>query len=113
MVIIVVTMIFKLVVDRQIAATIAGFLFVILPLVLMGWEIKKYGFEKKIWFAATLQFLILFAIPIISLRLFNWNVPFEQLSLFGLSGPFLHEWSSRSYLVWMIITFITSFKNKK
>lgn len=109
-VIIAVTMIFKSITDRQIAATVAGTLFIIIPVGLMFWEFKANKFNNKIWFAGALQFLILFALPIMGLRLLNWNVPFEYLSFLGIKGPALHEWSSRSYLVWMIITFITSFK---
>lgn len=105
-----VMVIFRTIPDRKIAATLAGFLFVGLPLALMIYENKKAGWTHKLWFAAALQFWLLFALPILGLRLFNWDIDFNQLSLLGIPGPFLHEWSSKSYMLWMVATLVTSWR---
>lgn len=102
--------IFRFIEDRQIAATVAGFLFVLVPLVLMALEYRRAGLREKLWFAGVLQFWVLFALPILGVRLLNWGVPFEQLSVLGVPGPVLHQFSSKSYMVMMVITVWCRFK---
>jgi ABC-type multidrug transport system permease subunit len=104
LVILAVTVIFKVIPDRQIAATIAGFLFVLLPVVLMVMEYRRAQLAAMIWFVGVLQFWTLFALPILSIRLLNWGVPFDALSFLGIPGPVLHQYSSKSYLVMMVLT---------
>ncbi|MNK06267.1 hypothetical protein D3C87_241600 [compost metagenome] len=105
-----VMVIFRTIDDRKIAATVAGALFVGLPLGLMIYEKMTAGFAEKIWYAGTLQFWVLFALPILGLRIFNWGTEFSELTFLGIPGPFLHQWSSKSYMVWMLITLFTSWK---
>lgn len=107
-----VMVIFRVVEDRQIAATVAGTLFVGLPLILMILEFKQAQLSHKLWYLGTLQFWVLFALPILGLRIFNWGIEFQELSIFGVPGTALHQWSSKSYMVWMIITLITSWRLK-
>ena len=109
-VIVAVMVIFRVIPDRQIAATVAGFLFVTMPVGLMFWEYKQSEVQETIWFVTMLQFWTIFALPILGLRLFNWGVPFENLSFLGLPGPALHYWSSKSYMVMMAVTAIRWWK---
>ena len=102
--------IFKFVSDRQIAATLAGTLFVGLPVVMMIKEYFHAGLEQTVWYVGVLQFWTLFALPILGLRLFNWGVPFDQLAFLGIPGPVLHQWSSKSYVAMMIVTAWTWWK---
>lgn len=103
-VIIVVSLLFRLIADRQMAATLAGCIFVIVPPMLMILQLQHSKFSEILWFFAVLQFWIMFALPILGLRLLHWGEPFVQLSLFGISGPTLHAWSSKSYMVMMVMT---------
>ncbi|WII71351.1 hypothetical protein QJS83_12845 [Bdellovibrio sp. 22V] len=103
-VIVLVMAIFKVIPDRQIAATVAGVLFVVLPAVLMALEYKRAELTEFFWFVAVLQFWTLFALPILGIRLANWGVPFDQLSFIGIPGPILHQWSSKSYTIMMAFT---------
>ncbi len=103
-VIVVVMFLFKLIEDRQVAATIAGVLFVGLPIVMMAFEYRRAGTEEIVWYVGVLQFWTLFALPILGLRVFNWGVPFDQLSFIGIPGPVLHQWSSKSYMAMMLVT---------
>ena len=112
-VIVMVTIIFRVIPDRQIAATIAGCLFVGLPVVMMAFEIRCRGFEEVVWYVGVLQFWTLFALPILGLRIFNWGVPFDQLAFLGIPGPVLHQWSSKSYLVMMLATAWAWWKHRK
>ncbi len=105
-VILAVMAIFRTIADRQVAATIAGLLFVLVPMGLMIAEYHRAGFSERVWFLSVLQFWILFALPILGIRLANWGVPFELLSFWGIPGPVLHEWSSKSYMLMVITTIV-------
>jgi hypothetical protein len=107
-----VMLIFAVIPNKQIAATVAGVLFVVMPIALMAWEHQRAGFEEMTWFAGMLQFWVIFALPILGIRLLNWGVPFDQLFFWGLPGPLLHSWSSKSYIVMMVITGIRWFRTK-
>lgn len=107
-----VMVIFKFIVDRQVAATVAGSLFVVLPVVLMGFEYKRAQLKHFYWFLSVMQFWTLFALPIMGIRLLNWGVPFDQLSFLGIAGPFLHHWSSKSYMVMMAVTAWVAWKGR-
>lgn len=99
-----VLVIFRVIPDRQTAATVAGVPFVLLPLVLMVLEYRRAELQEMFWFVAVLQFWTVFALPILGIRLMNWGVPFDQLSFVGIPGPVLHQFSSKSYLVMMAVT---------
>lgn len=108
-----VTLLFKFVVDRQVAATIAGFLFVGLPVAMMVMEYRRSGWRFYYWFIAVLQFWLLFAVPILGLRLLNWGVAFDQLAILGVPGPLLHQWSSKSYMIMVLGTLLAAVKARK
>ncbi|WP_096000921.1 hypothetical protein [Bdellovibrio bacteriovorus] len=99
-----VLVIFRVIPERQTAATVAGVLFVLLPVILMVLEYRRAQLQEMIWFVAVLQFWTVFALPILGIRLLNWGVPFDQLSFVGIPGPVLHQFSSKSYMVMMIVT---------
>ncbi|MDG0818052.1 hypothetical protein [Bdellovibrio svalbardensis] len=101
---------FKFIADRQVAATIAGVLFVGLPMLLMAFEYRRADTEEVVWYVGVMQFWTLFALPILGLRVFNWGVPFDQLAFLGIPGPVLHQWSSKSYMVMMVLTAWTWWK---
>ena len=116
-VIAIVMIIFKVIVDRKIAATVAGTLFVLLPLAMLISEYAIAKLKHKIWWIGVLQFWLLFALPILGLRVFNWESEFSDLSFMGVPGPTLHQWSSKSYMLMMVVTVATrmwiTFKAKK
>lgn len=103
-VIIAVVFIFKLNADVKLASVEAGTLFVLLPVILGGVEFRKAGFSRKSFYLGLLQFWILFALPILGLRLFNWDIPFNDLSILGVPGTTLHQYANHSYMVMMALT---------
>ncbi len=112
LVIVLVTASFKTIADRQVAATVAGTLFVVVPVVLMLLEYRRARFQEAIWYVSVLQFWLLFALPILGLRLLNWGIPFDQLSFLGIPGPTMHQWSSKSYMIMTAFTAWTLWKLK-
>lgn len=112
-VVVAVVFIFKFITDRQIAATVAGVLFVTLPAAMMAVEYRRAGAKEIVWYVGVLQFWVLFALPILGLRLFNWGMPFDQLTFMGIPGPTLHWWSSKSYMAMVIVTVWARWRNAR
>ncbi|MGZ3774701.1 MAG: hypothetical protein ACXVCY_10355 [Pseudobdellovibrionaceae bacterium] len=112
-VIVAVTAIFKVIAERQMAAVIAGFLFVIFPVIMMAYEYRRARLLYFYWYICVLQFWIFFALPIFGLRVLNWGIPFDQLSFLGISGNILHQWSSKSYIVMFMATLVGWWKSIK
>lgn len=76
----------------------------LIPPALMLKEYKRAGFQEKLWYVGVLQFWLFFALPIMSLRLIFWEQDFNTLSLFGVPATELHRWSSKSYILMMLLT---------
>ena len=112
-VIIAVIFIFRIIVVRQVAAVFAGALFVLTPIILLLWEYRSSGFQEKLWYFGVLQFWVLFGLPIFCLRIVYWDKPFSEILFFGFSGDQLHAWSSKSYIVMMLMTGRSWFLNRK
>lgn len=110
--IVLVTASFKMIADRQVAATVAGTLFVVVPAVLMLLEYRRARWQELMWYVGVLQFWLLFALPILGLRLLNWGIPFDQLSFLGIPGSVMHQWSSKSYMIMTAFTAWTMWKLK-
>ncbi|HRO67120.1 MAG TPA: hypothetical protein PL182_06115 [Pseudobdellovibrionaceae bacterium] len=99
---------FRVIPDRRIAATCAGFLFVGVPLALMIFRWKEGGpglsaGPRTLWWVGTLQFWLFFAVPILGSRLLFWETTFEDFTFFGRSGADWHRYSSKSYLLMVFL----------
>ncbi|MBS1971168.1 MAG: hypothetical protein JSU04_12715 [Bdellovibrionales bacterium] len=111
-VIIAVVFIFKLNSDVKLASVQAGTLFVLLPLILGILEYKKSKLARVGFFVGLLQFWVFFALPILGLRLLNWDVPFNELSFMGVPGTTLHQYANHSYMVMMALTLWSYIRRK-
>ena len=111
----VVIVIFKLIEDRQLAALIAGVGFIFWPLVFIGHEIfqRNKANRSNIHLLGCLQFLLLFAVPLFLLRVLNWGVSFNELSLLGVPATQLHRFSNMSYLVMILAIVFSSYRERK
>ncbi len=110
---------FKFIPERKIAATIAGFGFFMIPLFFLFTHMPKsplLNFEHEVFhkkylglnlhkwsILLTLQFWILFAVPIFFSRLIYWSEDFQSFRFFGIfSADEWHHLSSKSYMVMVI-----------
>lgn len=110
LVILMVMALFKIITDRQVAATGAGLLFVLMPLGVVFFLNRHKVPTGLLWYFFLVQFWGLFAVPIFLLRIMNWGVSFDQLSILGIPGPVLHQWSSKSYIMMMVGTCLQAWR---
>lgn len=115
----IVPILFKFIPERKLAASLAGAGFVLIPFVFL-WTVylikmsptstavqfdKKYfGLNIANWSVLlTMQFWLLFAIPIFFSRVIYWDEDFQSFQFFGLfSAELWHRLSRKSYLVMVI-----------
>ena len=111
----IVLLIFKSIDDRVVAAMIAGAGFVLWPIIFLVNEIcaRNHRQISKIHLVGCLQFLVLFAIPILYLRISNQGAQFNELSLLGVSGSQLHRFSNISYMIMTVAIVYASYGDRK
>jgi hypothetical protein len=95
----------KLIVIQLISAALAGAVFVFIPSKQIAGVIAGIGFlawnsisllslkphlRRSVLFFANLVFLLGVTIPMLGSRLLNWGVPFEDITIWGISGPSFH-----------------------
>lgn len=97
---------FKVIPEKQVAALVAGLLFLVSSLGILLVELKQPDFKKRFTFWGTLAFVVLSALPILGLRVLNWGVPFDQLSVLGIPGPELHKFSNYMFFIMVVCLFI-------
>lgn len=108
-----VMIIFKLINDRAWASIVAGIGFIFWPALFLILEIYSKNLKSKLHIVGCLQFLILSAIPIFLLRILNWGINFNELSLFGVSAVMFHQFSNISYLIMTIAIAYSSHEDQK
>ena len=113
----VVLILFKVIDDKTLAAMLAGAGFVLWPLIFLINELFVMQRSKHklsiIHLIGCLQFLILFALPIMYLRISNLNAPFNELSLLGVPGSQLHRFSNISYMIMTVAVVYASYEARK
>ena len=89
--------------DRQLAGVIAGVFFILIPLIMLVSELRS---AARHWYqlASVAIFLVFSALPIFCLRIFNWGTDFNELSLFGVTGPQFHKSSNILYFIMIATT---------
>lgn len=100
-----VTLLFRLGLEKQIAAVLAGLCFIGVA-VWMIWMETRYGRGQGslAWWASIL-FLSVSAIPIMVLRILFWGKSFDQVGYWSITGTQLHQFSSYFYIA-LVLTVI-------
>lgn len=97
--IVIVAILFKTISDPRIAGVIAGLGFFSLPLFIFRQQ-KQAPCVCRI---LTLQFWILFAVPILFSRLLFWEQDFKSFTFFGVfTGDQWHKFSTSSYSLMLL-----------
>ena len=108
-----VTFIFRMNADRKVAALQAGGLFITLPLCLFIKEWKLTKSLNKFFLFSLLQFWVVFAVPMILMRLIHWDLDFSQIQVWGVPAELFHRISNSSYILIMVATILGWQKNLK
>lgn len=96
-----VTLIFKGVPDRKVAAMMASTLFLSFPLWVF---ISNLRFLRYIYWGH-FQFFYFFALPIFLARIMYWEKDFQNIYAFGvISAQQIHKYSNYSYLIMITLT---------
>lgn len=95
--------IFKVIEPRNVAATLAGSLFVGL-----GFYIYKTSIRSRSSLSLYFSFLhlFIFALPMLVRRIFYWNSSFEDIVIFGIPGPYFHRASEVFFVMLVLATLI-------
>lgn len=109
----VVIMLFKTNPSKVQASYWAGVLFVLMPLSMMSREWIFYKFTNKIWWAGVLQFWLLFALPILILRIQHPETSLNEVSVGPIPVSLWHKISNISYLLLMAVTAWSFWKYRK
>lgn len=105
-------LIFKFIPNRQYAGLVAGAGFLIIPFYNIGseWIGLRVNNMIKMRIISSILFVIISALPIFLLRVFNWNIPFDEIQTgLPLSGRDLHSLSNYIYILMLLIYAITAF----
>lgn len=108
--IVVVILLFRSIEDRRTAALIASAGFVLIPSALVFTEMVWGQKNRPFFLVGQLQFLLLFAIPIVVLNFFPFLLGGMDL---GISGTDLHRYSNISYFIMIVLTMIEGRRAEK
>lgn len=103
---------FRLIDDRRLAGVIAGSLFLEIGVLLAFLEVKFGRGLKSLVFWAAAFFLVVSAIPVMSLRLTHWDMAFDEIEWMGLTGRQLHSFSNATYLLMAGAVIIEAFRDR-
>lgn len=96
--------IFKLNPSRVQASFWASVLFVLMPISMMMREWLFYRGQNKLWWAAVIQFWLLFAVPIFVLRIQNPHSSISEITVGPISMQLWHQLSNYSYIILFAVT---------
>jgi hypothetical protein len=102
--ILLVPLIFKWIEVKKIAALFAGGLFVLLGITVI-WGCFKYK-RLRLSVLMFLGFVHLFglSLPMLGMRIYHFDLDFEQISIFGMKATDYHHYSVWVFLALMIVT---------
>ena len=107
-----VILIFKFIHPKEVASLFAGVGFILIPIFLL-YSRRHEVRSSPFWCFSVIQFLLLFAVPIFTLRILYWGTPFQDISVNGFQPTeFLHKGANMSYLV-MLLAEILKVKRTK
>lgn len=96
--------VFRTIPEKQVAALVAGTLFVGLGFYIVMGGFWDLAFRKSFSFVVGLIHLLATSVPMLSVRAIYYGEEFSTLSIWGLSGPTFHRLSEGVYLLLLIGT---------
>ena len=104
--VLVVLFLFRGVADRGVAGLVAGLIFFLVASGIWLYELRFGRGARSLSFWACTLFVAVSALPILFLRLAYWGMPFELLSVGGITGPQLHKVSNYVFAGMLVAHFV-------
>lgn len=105
---------FRLIPDKKWASVVASNLFLWSSVGILYSEAWMHRAQKKILvIVGTGLFLGLFVLPVMGMRLLNWDMEFGQVTLLGVTGAQMHQFSNYAFMLMLVTYFVESFKENK
>jgi hypothetical protein len=96
-------------VDKQISGLLGGFIFSLLGVFIGFRLLRAQVFYKSATFWWLFVYMFYSVLPLLLARLTNWGVAFDELKIWGISGPDFHLVARNIYLVLIAATLIDLF----
>ncbi len=109
LVIVLVTLSFRVIPDKKTASMVTSFLFIGSSLGILYWESRHADYRKRASFWGVLVFLVFSAIPVFLLRVMNWDMNFDEIQVAGISGAQMHTAANYVFMLMMMCFFIDSY----
>jgi hypothetical protein len=109
LVIVLVIISFRFIPDKKMASILTSLLFIGSSAGILFWETKFSDFKKRPSFWGALGFLLLSALPVFGMRLLNWDIPFDEIQIAGVTGAQMHKASNYVFMLMMACFFVDSY----
>jgi D-alanyl-lipoteichoic acid acyltransferase DltB (MBOAT superfamily) len=110
LVVVAVIFIFKLITPKNFAALWAGATFVVSSFLIFFVEFKGRRLKQNWSGFSALAFLLIFALPMLIVRAIYFEIPFDQLSIWGIAGPSFHKLSNFGYMLMVMGVIVDGIK---
>lgn len=111
----IIILIFKNIHPKNLAALFAGSVFIFTSFIVLFLEFKNN--RKKIFssfsFWGALGFLLFFSLPMFSVRILNYEIDFENLTILFMPAPQFHKVSNYGFMLMVLFFIIEWLKNIK
>ena len=111
----IIILIFKNIHPKNLAAIFAGSVFICTSLIILLLEFRNN--RKKIFssfsFWGALGFLLFFSLPMFSVRIMNYEIDFENLTILFMPAPQFHKVSNYGFMLMVLFFTLEWFKKIK
>jgi hypothetical protein len=110
-VMIAVVFVFRTIENRFHAGLVAGSLFILLGMAIVGRGWNSPEFRRVPTFAVGCLHLFGVALPMIIIRVLNADSDFREIPVWGLPGPVFHKLSEGVYLLLLLVTAFDAYRS--
>lgn len=100
-----VILVFRLIEYRVLAASLAGGWFCLTGLIMMYLSARWPPKFRSPAFLLTTFFTLIVAFPMLVIRSLNWELPMNEIRIWGIRGDVFHGFSNISFLAMVAATF--------
>ena len=108
-------LVFQFGLEPRVAGVLAGTMFIAVGFYAMriSWLERRNRHFTLAVLGLALVHLFGVAFPMLVFRILHWDQPFSKVAVWGLSGPEFHSLSTRLYGVWITVTAVAWYMERK